>query len=483
MLQTRYDAIVVGSGPNGLAAAITLAQAGCSVLVLEAEATFGGGMRTQEITLPGFLHDICSAIHPLGVGSPFFRHLPLAEHGLEWIFPPASMAHPFEDGTAAVLERSVEATMERLGTDGPAYHRLMAPLVAAWPLIGDALLAPLRPPRHPILFTRFGLKAMQSAHGLAMRAFQEEKARGFFAGLAAHSILPLESLFTASFGLVLGVLGHTVGWPLPRGGSQKIADALVSYLRSLGGELVSGARVENVDDLPSTKAILLDVSPRQLLQLAGHRFPSGYRRQLEKYRYSPGSFKVDWALEGPIPWKAPECMRTATVHIGPTLEAICDSERATWSRQPSERPYVLVAQQSLFDPSRAPEGKHTGWAYCHLPNGSDFDMTERIEAQLEQFAPGFRERILARHVMGPAALERYNANYIGGDIGGGANDIRQLFARPIPSLNPYATPAKGIFICSASTPPGAGVHGMCGRHAAHAALSAAQKGRYITGSK
>jgi phytoene dehydrogenase-like protein len=477
MTQADYDAIIVGSGPNGLAAAITLARAGRSVLVLESEATFGGGMRSAEITLPGFTHDICSAIHPLGAGSPFFRDLPLAEHGLEWIFPPGAVAHPFEDGTAVVLERTLEATARTLGTDADAYGRLMTSLVAGWPLIGDDLLAPLRPPRHPILFTRFGLKAMQSARGLARRTFREEKARGFFAGLAAHAILPLESLFTASFGLVLGVLGHTIGWPLPRGGSQRIADAMVSCLRSLGGELITGTRVESVDDLPPARAVLLDVTPRQLLKIAGHRFPGGYRRQLERYRYSPGSFKLDWALEGPIPWKAPECTRAATVHLGATLEEICVSERAAWSRQPAERPYVLVAQQSLFDSTRAPEGKHTGWAYCHVPQGSDFDMTERIEAQVERFAPGFRERILARHAMGPGALERYNSNYVGGDIGGGANDLFQLFTRPVPRLNPYTTPAKGIFLCSSSTPPGAGVHGMCGYFAAQTALEAIRQGR------
>ena len=479
MTKPLYDAIIVGSGPNGLAAAITLAREGCSVLVMEAETTFGGGARSQELTLPGFLHDVCSAIHPLGVGSPFFRDLGLEKHGLEFITPPAAVAHPFDDGTAAVLERSVDATAPSLGEDADAYRRLMSPIAEMWPKIGDDLLAPLRPPRHPILFTRFGLKAMQSAAGLARRTFRGEKGRGVFAGLAAHSILPLEAPFTASFGLVLGALAHTVGWPVARGGTGSISAAMISLLRSLGGELVAGARVENVDDLPPAKAVLFDVSPRQLVRIAGHRFPSGYRRRLERYRYSPGAYKIDWALDGPIPWKAAECARSATVHLGPTLDAISASERAAWSTQPSEQPFVLVAQQSLFDPTRAPEGKHTGWAYCHVPNGSAPGtlrvMTERIEGQVERFAPRFKERILARHVMTPADFERYNANYIGGDIGGGANDIFQLFTRPVPRLNPYSTPDPALFLCSASTPPGGGVHGMCGCHAARSALAAIRK--------
>jgi phytoene dehydrogenase-like protein len=471
MTKHNYDAIVVGSGPNGLAAAITLAREGCSVLVMEAEKTYGGGMRTQEITLPGFKHDICSAIHPLGIASRFFRDLPLAEYGLDWISSPAAVAHPFDDGTAVLLERSIEETAGQLGADASAYARLMTPLAESWPKIGDDLLAPLRPPRHPIPFARFGLLAMQSARGFARRRFREEKARGLFAGLAAHSILPLDALFSASFGLVLGALGHTVGWPFPHGGTAAIADALAAYLRSLGGEIVTESRVENVDDLPPARAILFDVSPRQLVRIAGHRFPPGYRRQMERYRYSPGAFKIDWALGGPIPWKAEECARAATVHLGPTLEEIRVSERAAWSAQPAEQPFVLVAQQSLFDPTRAPAGKHTGWAYCHVPNGSDADMTQRIEAQMERFAPGFQGRILARHVMAAADFERYNANYVGGDIGGGANDIFQLFTRPVPRLDPYSTPDRSLFLCSASTPPGGGVHGMCGFHAARSALA------------
>ena len=475
MRLSGYDAIVVGSGPNGLAAAITLARAGCSVLVMEAEATCGGGMRTKELTLPGFHHDVCSAIHPLGVGSRFFREQPMAEHGVAWISSPAALAHPFDDGTAVLLEGSVAETARQFGADAGAYARLMGPVAASWPKIGDDLLAPLRPPRHPLLFARFGLAAMQSARGLALRTFREERARGFFAGLAAHSILPLDAPFTASFGLVLGALGHTLGWPLPRGGTGTMADALVAILRSLGGEIVTNAKVESVESLPSAKAVLFDVSPRQLVRIAGHRFPAGYRRKLERYRYSPGSFKIDWALDGPIPWSAPECARAATVHLGPTLGEIRASESAAWSSEPAERPFVLVAQQSLFDATRAPAGKHTGWAYCHVPNGSSADMTGRVEAQIERFAPGFRKLILARHVMSPADFERYNANYIGGDIGGGANDLRQLFTRPVPRLDPYSTPDRSLFLCSASTPPGGGVHGMCGYHAAHSALAAIRR--------
>jgi phytoene dehydrogenase-like protein len=354
---------------------------------------------------------------------------------------------------------------------------LIGPIAESWQEIGDDLLAPLRPPKRPIPFIRFGLKAMQSATWIARRTFQTEKARGFFAGLVAHSILPMEAPFSASFGLVLGALGHALGWPIPRGGSASIAAAMESCLRSLGGEIETGRRVENVDDLPPAQVVLFDVSPRQLARIAGHRFPEGYRRRLERFRYSPGAYKLDWALDGPIPWTAKECADAATVHLGATLDEISDSERAAWSTAPAEKPFVLVAQQSLFDPTRAPEGKHTGWAYCHVPNGSKEDMTPRIESQIERFAPGFTSRILARHVFTPADFETYNANYIGGDIGGGANDFSQLFTRPFPRLNPYSTPDPAIFLCSASTPPGGGVHGMCGYFAAHAALKVLGRGR------
>lgn len=465
-----YDAIIVGSGPNGLAAAITLAQAGCAVLVFEAHETVGGGMRSAELTLPGFIHDICSAIHPLGVGSPFFRRLPLAEHGLKWIFPPLAVAHPFDDGSAATLERSITATAERLDQDARAYRRLMGPFTANWDKLAHEFLGPLRLPRHPLIMARFGLYGVRSARGLANALFTGSQARGLFAGLAAHAIMPLEKSPTAAFGLVLGILGHAVGWPLPQGGSQKIADAMASYLQVLGGQIITGQRITSIEELPPAQVILFDVSPRQLLSLAGQHLPAGYRNKLEAYRYGPGVFKVDWALAGPVPWLAPECLAAGTVHLGGTLPEVAAAERAVWQGQHPEKPFVLVAQQSLFDESRAPAGKHTLWAYCHVPNGSTVDMTGAIENQIERFAPGFRELILARNSLTPAMFETYNHNYIGGDINGGVQDWRQLFTRPTFRLVPYSTPNKRIYLCSASTPPGGGVHGMCGYFAAQAAL-------------
>jgi phytoene dehydrogenase-like protein len=464
------DAIVVGSGPNGLAAAIALARAGRSVLVLEAAETVGGGMRTAELTLPGFRHDVCSAIHPLGLGSPFFRKLPLEEHGLEWIHPPAPLAHPCDDGTAVVLERSVESTAEALGADARAYRRLMEPLTAsADSLLGD-LLGPLRLPRHPAALARFGLQAILPADRLARRTFHGERARALFAGLAAHSMLPLSRSPSAAFGLVLGLLGHHVGWPLPRGGSQSLADALAAHLRSLGGEIECGRRVGSLDELPRAGTVLLDLTPRQLVAMAGDRLAAGYRRRLQGFRYGPGVFKLDLALDGPVPWRAAECARAGTVHLGGTLDEIAASEAQVSTGRVPDRPYVLLAQQSLFDTSRAPAGKHTVWAYCHVPNGATVDMAERIEAQIERFAPGFRELVIARHALGPAALERYNPNYVGGDINGGIQDLRQLFTRPAARLVPYETGLPGVFLCSSSTPPGGGVHGMCGYWAATAAL-------------
>jgi phytoene dehydrogenase-like protein len=465
-----YDAIVIGSGPNGLAAAITLARAGRSVLVYEAGKSVGGGVRSAALTLPGFVHDVCSAIHPLAVVSPFFRSLPLHQYGVEWVYSPVALAHPFDDGTAAVLDRSIGLTSQTLGEDAAAYRQLMAPLVASWGVLEESLLGPLRAPRHPLALLRFGLRAVRSARALAESRFSGEPARGFFAGLAAHAIMPLERLPSAAFGLLLGMLGHVVGWPLPRGGARHISEALASYLRDLGGEIRTGVPIASLDELPTARAVFCDVTPRQLLRIAGHRLPAAYRWQLQRYRYGPAAFKVDWALDGPIPWRAPACARAATVHVGGTLAEIAASERAAWEGQPSERPFVLVAQQSLFDPGRAPAGKHVAWAYCHVPNGSSFDMTERIEGQIERFAPGFRERILARSVLPPAGLERYNPNYIGGDINGGVQDLWQLFTRPTMRRVPYATPVKGLYICSSSTPPGGGVHGMCGYSAAQAAL-------------
>lgn len=463
-----WDAIIIGSGPNGLAAAIVLACAGHSVCVFEAEDTIGGGARSAALTLPGFVHDVCSAVHPLAAASPFFSTLPLAEHGLEWVYPPAALAHPLDDGTAAVLERSVVTTSETLGQDAAAYRKFMSPLATRWERLKVDLLGPPRWPRHPLVLARFGLQALGSASRLATSLFTGEHARALFAGMAAHSMLPLERLTTAAFGLVLGAAGHAVGWPVPRGGAQRITDALVSYLHSLGGVIVTGTRVESVDMLPPAKAILCDVTPRQLLRIAGHRLPAAYRRKLERYRYGVAAYKVDWALAGPIPWKAKACARAGTVHLGGTLPEIAAAERAPWQGKPAEQPFVLLAQPSLFDPTRAPTGKHTAWAYCHVPNGSTVAMVDRIEAQIERFAPGFRARILARNILSPADLERRNANLVGGDINGGVQDLRQLFLRP--TLRLYATPATGLYLCSSSTPPGGGVHGMCGYFAAHLAL-------------
>jgi phytoene dehydrogenase-like protein len=484
MTPTMYDAIVVGSGPNGLAAAIALARAGRSVIVYEAKDAIGGGTRSAELTLPGFVHDVCSAIHPLAVTSPFFSALPLADHGLEWIYPPASFAHPLDDGSAVVVERSiadplegVEATSEGLGRDAAAYRALMRPLAADWEKLKHDLLGPLPvPPRHPVALTRFGLSAVWPARALAKTLFRGERARAAFAGVAAHSMLSLDHPLSAAFGLVLGASAHAVGWPMARGGSQKLGGALASYLRSLGGEIVTRHPIESMDDLPPAQAVLFDLTPRQLLRIAGRRLPEGYRRQLARYRYGPGVFKVDWALDGPIPWRAAECARAATVHLGGALDEIAASERAVWRGEPPERPYVILIQHTLFDPSRAPEGKHTAWAYCHVPNGSAFDMTARIENQIERFAPGFRDRILARSVRAAADMERHNPNHIGGDINGGVQDVWQLYTRPAFRLTPYVIPARGgaasprLYLCSSSTPPGGGVHGMCGWFAARAAL-------------
>lgn len=468
--QKHYDAIIVGAGPNGLAAAITLARAGGRVLLLEAKATVGGGTRTAELTLPGFRHDICSAIHPLGMGSPFFQSLPLASFGLEWIQPDLPLAHPLDDGSAVVLQPSLAATAAALARDEAAWRILFGPVVENWGKLAPMLLGPLPFPRHPLALIQLGLRAIWPAAPLARLLFREERAKALFAGMAAHALLPLEAPLTAAFGLMLGTLGQVVGWPLPKGGSQQIAETMAAYLRTLGGEIVVDHPVRSLAELPAARAILLDVTPRQLLQLAGDRLPAAYRRQLERYRYGMGVFKLDYALAGPVPWRAPEARRAGTLHLGGTLAEIAASERAIGQGQHPERPYVLVAQQSLFDPTRAPTGQQTLWAYCHVPHGSTVDMTARIEAQIERFAPGFRELILARHVTHPQALEHYNANYIGGDINGGVQDWRQFWTRPTPQINPYATPVKGLYLCSSSTPPGGGVHGMCGYHAAQAVL-------------
>jgi phytoene dehydrogenase-like protein len=464
-----YDAVVVGAGPNGLAAAIALARAGRSVVVLEAADAPGGGCRSAALTLPGFVHDTCSAVHPMAAASPFLRTLPLADHGLEWVHPDVPSAHPLDDGTAAVQERAVDATADALGADAAAYRRLMGPLARhADGLFGD-LLGPAGVPRHPLLAARFGWDAVRSARGLADAHFVTPAARALVAGLAAHSVLPLERSPAAAVALMLGLAGHAVGWPFPRGGAQRLSDALVALLRSLGGAVETGRRVATVHDLPPSRAVLLDVTPRQVLALAGHRLSPRLRRRLGRYRYGPGVFKVDWALAGPIPWRAAGCRRAGTVHVGGTFEEIAESEAAVWRGEHPDRPFVLLTQTTPFDPSRAPPGRHTAWGYCHVPHGSRADMTERIERQVERFAPGFRDLVLARHTSDTAAMERHNPNYVGGDITGGVADWWQLFTRPVAALDPYRL-ADGLYICSASTPPGGGVHGMCGYHAARSAL-------------
>lgn len=467
--QHNYDAIVIGAGPNGLAAAIEIARAGHSVCLYEGNATIGGGTRSAELTLPGFIHDVCSAVHPLGAASPFFTQLPLQQHGLEFVFPPASLAHPFDDGTALLLERSIDATAERLGKDRAAYKKIFAPLVDGWDAVAGDLLGPIRLiPRHPFAMARFGLSAIRSAKSFAEAKFQEDKTRALFAGLAGHSFLSLDQPGTTAFGLVLGILAHVAGWPVTRGGSQSLANALGSYFTELGGEIVTNHRVESFKELPAAKAILCDVTPRQLVRMAGDSLTPAFRKRLERYRYGPAAFKLDWALSAPVPWKAAECRTAATVHLGGSFAEILESEWQAAHGGHAEKPLVLVAQPSLFDLTRAPNGQHTLWAYCHVPNGSTVDMRETIERQIERFAPGFRDCILARNVITPADYERYNPNLIGGDINGGIQDLAQMFLRPTARM--YSTSVKNLYLCSSSTPPGGGVHGMCGYHAARVAL-------------
>ncbi len=467
-----YDAVIVGAGPNGLAAAIVLARAGKSVLVLEAKETIGGGARTEEVTLPGFRHDICSAIHPMSVVSPFMRALPLAEFGLEWTWSPAAIAHPLDDGTAATLELDLDATAARLGEDEKAYRALMKPFVNVAGNVFEDILRPVLawpPPKHPFTLARFGLLGLQPAMTVVKR-FKTAHARALFGGSAAHSFLPLEKIGSASFGLALMLAGHATGWPAAKGGSIAIIDAMAGYLRSLGVEFQTGRSVRTIGDIPPSRTVIFDVSPRQLADIAGDQLPPRYVKKLRRFRFGPGVFKVDWALDGPIPWRAEACHRSATVHVAGTIEEIARHEHAVFNGTMTDKPFVLVAQQSMFDPTRAPAGKHTGWAYCHVPHGSTEDQTGTIERQIERFAPGFRDRILARKTINTAQYEQHNPNFIGGDIAGGANTMLQFLTRPFPKLDPYATPNERLFLGSSSTPPGGGVHGMCGYWAARSAL-------------
>ncbi len=472
-----HEAVVVGAGPNGLAAGIELARAGVGVLVLEARDRIGGGARSEEVTEPGFVHDICAAIHPMGVVSPFFRSVPLERYGLEWVRPELSLAHPFDDGTAAVLQPSLEETARGLGDDARAYHRLMGPFVDRSDDLLAGILRPIRLPRHPLLMARFGLTAIRSAESVLRSRFEGRHARALFAGCAAHSFIPLDFAASASFGVALMLAAHAADWPAARGGSQAIVDAMAAYLTELGGEIRTGCPARSMADIPPSRAVLFDLTPRQVLDIAGTELPARYRRRLQRFRYGPGAFKIDWSLDGPIPWASEACRQAGTVHVGGSWEEVAEAEKEAWDGGHPERPFVLVAQQSIFDPGRAPDGRHTGWAYCHVPHGSDLDMTPAVEAQVERFAPGFRDLIRARHTRTAAGLEAYNANMIGGDIGGGANTLWQFLARPAPRLDPYSTPNRRLFLCSSSTPPGGGVHGMCGQLAARSALRRAFDGR------
>ena len=469
-MPSRLDAVVVGSGPNGLAAAVELARNGADVLVMESAETIGGGTRTAELTLPGFHHDVCSAAHPLGILSPYLSGLPLAKHGLTWIQPPASVAHPLDRQPAVILRKSMAATAGSLTPDTNAYRRLVAPFLRHPHELIAEILGPGHLPRHPLLLARFGAPALLPATLLGRSWFRGERARALLAGCAAHSILPLGRPVSAAVGLLFLVTGHVETWPIAHGGSSSITSALAGYLRSLGGRIETGKEVHALADLPPSRILLFDTSPDQVASIAEPVLPSRYLRRLGRYRYGPGIFKVDWALDGPIPWTDSACLDAATVHVGGTLDEIASAESAVWRGQHPARPFTIVVQPSLFDASRAPAGKHTGWAYCHVPAGSTLDRTEAIERQVERFAPGFRDRILARHVMNTVDLEQYNANYVGGAITGGVTDLGQLFTRPVARVDPYSTPNPDIFICSASTPPGGGVHGMCGYHAARSAL-------------
>jgi phytoene dehydrogenase-like protein len=463
----KTDAIVIGSGPNGLAAGITLARAGRSVTVYEAEKTIGGGARSACLTLPGFIHDVCSSVHPLAVASSFTQSLPLKDLGVSWVYPEAALAHPFDDGTAIIISHSLDETAARFGPDQQAVRELFTPFVNSWQHLSSDILRPARLPRHPWNLARFGWNAITSAAGMAKRKFQTDKARAVFAGMAAHSVMSLDSPGSSAFGIVLWTMCHTVGWPFALGGSQAISNGLAEYLQKLGGEIVTDARVASLDDLPETSAVLCDLTPLQFFKIAGRRLSKSNQRRFKNYAYGPGVFKIDWSLDAPIPWNAPECRKAGTVHLGGSLQEIIESERSAWSKSPSERPFVLVTQPSLFDTTRAPSGKHTAWGYCHVPHGSDEDVVERIESQVERFASGFRKHILHRALMSPKNLEEHNANLIGGDISGGAMHLRRLIFES--TRLAYSTGIERVFLCSSSTPPGPGVHGLCGYYAAQLA--------------
>ncbi len=471
MVQKSYDAIVIGAGPNGLSAAIHLARQGLSVCIFETSSQIGGGARSEQLTLPNFIHDVCSAVHPMGFISPFFKTLPLQEYGLEWIEPPLALAHPFDNEPAAFLSKSIQQTAENLGQDKQAYLDLINPFVNRGETLLAEILKPIRISRHPFLMARFGFAAMRSASDFANSKFKTDRAKALFCGCSAHAVVSLNKIATASFGISLVIVAHLVGWPIVKGGSQKIIDCLEKYFRSLGGEIEAGTKVESLNSLPASKVILMALTPRQVATIAADQLPQKFRDRLLKFRYGPGIFKIDWALDGPSPWKDPACSQSATLHLGSTFDEILQSESNAWNGKISAKPFVILAQPSLFDSTRAPAGKHTGWAYCHVPHGSDVDRTETIENQVERFAPGFKNLILARHTFNSTQLHQHNENIIGGDIGGGANDFMQIIARPVLKWDPYSTPNPRIFICSSSTPPGGGVHGMCGYNAANSVLA------------
>lgn len=468
-------AAVIGSGPNGLAAAIALADAGLRVEIHEAAEQIGGAARSAELTLPGFVHDLGSAVHPMTVSSPFFAKLPLRDHGLEWIQPPAALAHPLDDGTAIMLERDVDATAAQFGPDAAKYRELFHPLVEDWPILFSEVFRPLRVPHHPVLLARFGIRAVQPATVVARNLLRDARAQALFAGIAAHSALKLQSPLSAAFGLIIGAAGHAVGWPIPKCGAQRISNALAGVFRSLGGQITTGSRVEDLRQVDSYDLALCDITPRQFVAIARDALPVPYRESLEAYRYGPGVFKMDWALSEPIPWRAKECRRSATVHLGGSIREIAESETAAWYGESPRKPFVLLSQPTLFDSSRAPAGRHTVWAYCHVPNGWRGSAIAQIEDQIERFAPGFRECILARSAHGPAQMQRWNENLVGGDLNGGVQDFLQFAFRP--NWRRYRTPLRGVYLCSSSTPPGGAVHGMCGYYSARWALSDLKRGR------